>query len=105
MSSLGRFRRGAWAVLPLYADRSHYCGARGLGEIPAYSRQGAVRAHVRTLQKRLPQELRLAGITAMRPTASSRRSCPNTARFALGREGSAFVSFAGALDDILWKDR
>ena len=59
-----------------------------------------------TLQKRLPQELRLAGITDMAeanrflkelslPGHNARSAAPPEA------EGTAFVPFAGALDDIL----
>ena len=59
-----------------------------------------------TLQKRLPQELRLAGITDM---AGANRFLKelflpqHNARFATPAEdqGSAFVPFTGALDDIL----
>ena len=54
----------------------------GIELIAAYSPEARGRSErmFGTLQKRLPQELRLAGITgSMRPTASSRRSiCPNT---------------------------
>ena len=55
-----------------------------------------------TLQKRLPQELRLAGITDMvGPTAGGLQQ--HNARFATPAEdrGTAFVPFTGALDDIL----
>ena len=59
-----------------------------------------------TLQKRLPQELRLAGITDM---AGANRFLKelflpqHNARFATPAEdqGTAFVPFTGALDDIL----
>ena len=54
----------------------------GIELIAAYSPEARGRSErmFGTLQKRLPQELRLAGITgSTRPTASSRRSiCPNT---------------------------
>ena len=54
----------------------------GIELIPAYSPEARGRSErmFGTLQKRLPQELRLAGIRrSRRPTASSRRStCPNT---------------------------
>ena len=53
----------------------------GIELIAAYSPEARGRSErmFGTLQKRLPQELRLAGITGPRPTASSRRSiCPNT---------------------------
>ena len=59
-----------------------------------------------TLQKRLPQELRLAGITSM---ADANRFLKevylplHNARFARPAEatGSAFVAYAGNLQDIL----
>ena len=59
-----------------------------------------------TLQKRLPQELRLAGITEMAEANRFLRELYlplHNARFATPAEdkGSAFVPFAGALDDIL----
>ena len=59
-----------------------------------------------TLQKRLPQELRLAGITEMAEANRFLREVYlplHNARFATPAEdkGSAFVPFAGALDDIL----
>ena len=59
-----------------------------------------------TLQKRLPQELRLAGITGIDEANRFLKEVylpQHNARFALPAEveGSAFVSFAGALDDIL----
>ena len=59
-----------------------------------------------TLQKRLPQELRRAGITAMAEANHFLKEVylpAHNARFAVAAEdqGSAFVPFAGALDDIL----
>ena len=59
-----------------------------------------------TLQKRLPQELRLAGITTMEEANRFLRETflpDHNRRFAMAPEepGSAFVPFAGALDDIL----
>ena len=59
-----------------------------------------------TLQKRLPQELRLAGITEIDEANRFLKEVylpQHNARFAAPAEaqGSAFVSFAGALDDIL----
>ena len=59
-----------------------------------------------TLQKRLPQELRLAGITTMDEANRFLRETflpDHNRRFAIAPEepGSAFVPFAGALDDIL----
>lgn len=76
--------------------------------IAAYSPEARGRSErmFGTLQKRLPQELRLAGITEM---AEANRFLKevylplHNARFAIPAEdkGSAFVPFAGALDDIL----
>ena len=59
-----------------------------------------------TLQKRLPQELRLAGITEMAEANRFLKEVylpQHNARFKVTpeAEGSAFVPFAGALDDIL----
>jgi len=59
-----------------------------------------------TLQKRLPQELRLAGIATMDAANRFLRETflpDHNRRFAIAPEapGSAFVPFAGALDDIL----
>ena len=80
----------------------------GIELIPAYSPEARGRSErmFGTLQKRLPQELRLAGITGM---AEANRFLEevylpqHNARFAIPSEdkGSAFVPFAGALDDIL----
>ena len=59
-----------------------------------------------TLQKRLPQELRLAGITGIDEANRFLKEVylpQHNARFATPAEdqGTAFVPFAGALDDIL----
>ncbi len=59
-----------------------------------------------TLQKRLPQELRLAGITTMDEANRFLRETfltDHNRRFAIRPEepGSAFVPFAGKLADIL----
>ena len=80
----------------------------GIELIPAYSPEARGRSErmFGTLQKRLPQELRLAGITDM---AEANRFLKevylplHNARFATPAEGqgSAFVPFTGALDDIL----
>ena len=81
----------------------------GIELIPAYSPEARGRSErmFGTLQSRLPQELRLAGITTM---AEANRFLKETylpahnARFAIAPEepGSAFVAWAGAgLADIL----
>ena len=80
----------------------------GIELIPAYSPEARGRSErmFGTLQKRLPQELRLAGITDM---AGANRFLKevflpqHNARFATPAEdqGTAFVPFTGALDDIL----
>ena len=80
----------------------------GIELIAAYSPEARGRSErmFGTLQKRLPQELRLAGITDM---AEANRFLKevylplHNARFATPAEdqGSAFVPSAGALDDIL----
>lgn len=80
----------------------------GIELIPAYSPQARGRSErmFGTLQKRLPQELRLAGITTM---AEANRYLAevfwpaHNARFArpAAEAGSAFVAFAGSLEDIL----
>ena len=80
----------------------------GIELIAAYSPEARGRSErmFGTLQKRLPQELRLAGITEIAeanrflkevylPLHNARFGTPAEA------EGSAFVPFAGALDDIL----
>ena len=114
----------------LYADRaSHYwhtpeaggkvdrdnptqvgraLGQLGIELIPAYSPEARGRSErmFGTLQKRLPQELRLTGITTM---AAANRFLEevylpaHNARFARPAEdaGTAFVPFAGDLEDIL----
>ncbi len=75
--------------------------------IAAYSPQARGRSEMfGTLQKRLPQELRLAGIATM---AEANRFLEelfwpaHNARFArpAADTGSAFVAFAGTLEDIL----
>ena len=80
----------------------------GIELIPAYSPEARGRSErmFGTLQKRLPQELRLAGITGIDEANRFLKEVylpQHNARFALPAEveGSAFVSFAGALDDIL----
>jgi transposase len=80
----------------------------GIEPIAAYSPEARGRSErmFGTLQKRLPQELRLAGITSM---VDANRFLTETfwpahnARFASPAEApaSAFVPFAGDLDDIL----
>ena len=80
----------------------------GIELIPAYSPEARGRSErmFGTLQKRLPQELRLAGITTM---AAANRFLEevylpaHNARFARPAEavGAAFVSFTGDLEDIL----
>ena len=80
----------------------------GIELIPAYSPEARGRSErmFGTLQKRLPQELRLAGITTM---AAANRFLEevylpaHNARFARPAEavGAAFVSFTGNLEDIL----
>ena len=80
----------------------------GIELIPAYSPEARGRSErmFGTLQKRLRQELRLAGITDM---AGANRFLKevylprHNARFQVAPEsdGSAFVPFSGALDDIL----
>lgn len=80
----------------------------GIAHIASYSPEarGRMERLFGTLQKRLPQELRLAGITT--PEAANRflaeRFVPaHNARFALeaAEAGSAFVPFAGDLAEIL----
>ena len=80
----------------------------GIELIPAYSPEARGRSErmFGTLQKRLPQELRLAGITAMEDANAFLRETflpDHNRRFAIAPEepGSAFVPFAGNLDDIL----
>jgi transposase len=80
----------------------------GIELIPAYSPEARGRSErmFGTLQKRLPQELRVAGITTME---AANRFLENVylprhnAAFARTPEdaGSAFVPFAGLLEDIL----
>lgn len=114
----------------LYADRaSHYwhtpeaggkvdkdnptqvgraLGQLGIQLIAAYSPEARGRSErmFGTLQGRLPRELRLAGITTMDEANRFLRDIylpEHNARFARSPEetGSAFVSFAGTLEDIL----
>ena len=80
----------------------------GIELIPAYSPEARGRSErmFGTLQRRLPQELRLAGITTMDEANRFLREtflADHNRRFAIAPEapGSAFVSFAGNLDDIL----
>jgi transposase len=80
----------------------------GIELIPAYSPEARGRSErmFGTLQKRLPQELRLAGITTMIEANRFLRETflpDHNRRFAITPEepGSAFVPFAGNLDDIL----
>ena len=76
---------------------------------PGLLARGKVRRSERmfgTLQKRLPQELRLAGITDMVEANRFLKEVflpQHNARFATPAEdrGTAFVPFTGALDDIL----
>jgi len=80
----------------------------GIELIPAYSPEARGRSErmFGTLQKRLPQELRLAGIVTMVeanryleavfwPAHNARFACP------AAEVGSAFVAFAGSLAEIL----
>jgi len=83
-------------------------GQLGIELIPAYSPEARGRSErmFGTLQKRLPQELRLAGIATMDAANRFLRETflpDHNRRFAIAPEapGSAFVPFAGALDDIL----
>ena len=81
----------------------------GIELIPAYSPEARGRSErmFGTLQKRLPQELRLAGITGIDEAnrflkevylpLSTTPASPPRPRI----KGTAFVPFAGALDDIL----
>ena len=80
----------------------------GIELIAAYSPEARGRSErmFGTLQKRLPQELRLAGVTEMAEANRFLREVylpSHNARFATPAEadGSAFVPFAGAIDDIL----
>ncbi|MFQ5765660.1 MAG: ISNCY family transposase [Rhodospirillales bacterium] len=80
----------------------------GIELIPAYSPEARGRSErmFGTLQARLPQELRLAGITTMAEANAFLRNVylpRHNARFAVPAEGegSAFVPFAGSLHDIL----
>ena len=80
----------------------------GIELIAAYSPEARGRSErmFGTLQKRLPQELRLAGITGIDQANRFLKEVylpQHNARFATPAEdqGTAFVPFAGALDDIL----
>jgi hypothetical protein len=80
----------------------------GIELIPAYSPEARGRSErmFGTLQRRLPQELRLAGVTGMEAANRFLEDVylpRHNAAFARAPEdtGSAFVPFAGALDDIL----
>ncbi|MGH6944689.1 MAG: ISNCY family transposase [Geminicoccaceae bacterium] len=80
----------------------------GIEHIPAYSPEarGRMERLFGTLQKRLPQELRLAGITTIEAANRflAERFVPaHNARFAVAaaEAGSAFVPFAGQLAEIL----
>jgi transposase len=80
----------------------------GIEFIPAYSPEARGRSErmFGTLQKRLPQELRLAGISTMEAANRFLREKflpQHNSCFAIKPEepGSAFVPFAGHLDDIL----
>ena len=80
----------------------------GIELIPAYSPEARGRSErmFGTLQKRLPQELRLAGITTMAAATRFLEEVylpAHNARFARPAEavGAAFVPFAGDLEDIL----
>ena len=133
MSSFQGVSEAIWAkglFCSLYADRaSHYwntpeAGGKvdkdtptqvgralaqlGIELIPAYSPEARGRSErmFGTLQKRLPQELRLAGITDMVEANRFLKEVflpQHNARFATPAEdrGTAFVPFTGALDDIL----
>ena len=128
LSEVIRERKGLFCSL--YADRaSHYWHTPEAGGtvdkdkptqvgralqqldielIAAYSPEARGRSErmFGTLQKRLPQELRLAGITEMAEANRFLKELflpQHNARFATPAEdqGSAFVPFTGALDDIL----
>jgi hypothetical protein len=80
----------------------------GIELIAAYSPEARGRSErlFGTLQKRLPQELRLAGITTLEDANRFLEAVfwpAHNARFARPAEaaGSAFVAFAGKLADIL----
>ena len=80
----------------------------GIELIPAYSPEARGRSErmFDTLQKRLPQELRLAGIATIEAANRFLEDVylpRHNARFARAAEeaGSAFVPFAGNLDDVL----
>ncbi len=107
----------------LYADRAAEAGGKvdrdnptqvgralaqlGIELIAAYSPEARGRSErlFGTLQKRLPQELRLAGITSMEAANRFLKEVfwpAYNRRFAPAEEtGSAFVPFAGKLEEIL----
>ncbi len=136
--ALGEVIGGKGLFCSLYADRaSHYwhtpeAGGKvdrdnptqlgralaqlGIELIPAYSPEARGRSEraFGTLQKRLPQELRLAGITTAGSSPGQAMEEANrylaevfwpahNARFAVTPTdaGSAFVPFAGTIEDIL----
>jgi transposase len=83
-------------------------GQLGIELIAAYSPEARGRSErmFGTLQKRLPQELRVAGITTMAAANRFLREVylpRHNAAFArrAAEAGSAFVPFAGTLDDVL----
>ena len=83
-------------------------GQLGIELIAAYSPEarGRSEAMFGTLQKRLPQEMRLAGVTTMEEANRFLKETylpAHNARFAVkpSEPGSAFVPFAGSLKDIL----
>lgn len=80
----------------------------GIAHIPSYSPEarGRMERVFGTLQKRLPQELRLAGMTSIEAANRflAERFVPeHNRRFAVtaAEPGSAFVPFVGALTEIL----
>ena len=101
--TIGRRRPAARSTRTIQVGRA--LQQLGIELIPAYSPEARGRLFG-TLQKRLPQELELAGITDM---AAANRFLKedflpaHNARFARPAEdtGSAFVPFAGNLADIL----
>lgn len=129
-SALGEVIEAKGLFCSLYADRgSHYWHTPQVGGpvdknnptqvgralqhlgielIPAYSPEARGRSErmFGTLQNRLPQELRLKGITTMEDANRFLKEdylARHNARFAIrpDGDGSAFVPFAGSLQDIL----
>ena len=97
---------------PWLADRPTEVGRAlkqlGIAHIPSYSPEarGRMERAFGTLQQRLPQELRLAGITTVEAADRflAERFIPaHNRRFAVAaaEPGSAFVPFAGVLAEIL----